>query len=286
MSAAALKPEVADASKPDRRLLNRTILVTPTMAQEWLAKSATNRPLNQRHIETLADAIRRDQWRFSGESIKFNTAGELIDGQHRLNAVIMANKSVYFLVVENVEEDAMAVIDTGRKRTSSDVLGINGYSNTVVVAAAIRTIFGWKRSVEAGGLILSHAQSTEFANKNKQIFRLAEDISSTAKYPRGKLLAVYWLATEAGAYEAEFRDFLNGLGSGAGLPPGSPILALREWYARVKGQRGKVHGNMYLYALIRAWNAYAEGRQLHKIDSQTRPPQITGENLNAIRKFK
>lgn len=286
MTAAKIKPEVAEASRPDRRAMTRQVLVTPDTARDWLSKMTNNRPLNDRHVDNIADAIRRDQYLYSGDTIKFNTKGELIDGQHRLTAVISANKAVHMMIAEGLEEAAMNVIDTGRKRTAGDILSIAGYGSASVVAAAIRKLVAWKRGIDPNSLAFSNAQTFEFAQKNKNIFKMAAEVGQKIKYPRSVLIALYWLATEASAYEEEYKAFLSGMETGVGLPAGSPILCLRDWFARQKTTKGKAHGNTYMFAAIRAWNAFAESRSLSKIDCQSRPAQVTGENLNSNRRFK
>ena len=88
-----------------------------------------------------ADMI-ADNWKLTGESIKFNTNGKMFDGQNRLLAVIEADKirpgiAIEFTVVRGVEPSAMFVIDSGGMRRPADALKIAGVSKYETQKAAL-----------------------------------------------------------------------------------------------------------------------------------------------------
>ena len=64
--------------------------ITPELAAEFLKKNKSNRPLSSKHVIALAGSIERGEWMFTGESIKFSESDTLLDGQHRLSAIVMA----------------------------------------------------------------------------------------------------------------------------------------------------------------------------------------------------
>jgi hypothetical protein len=81
-------------------------LITPMLAEKWLETVPEyQRKIKQRRIDTLALAITKGEWRMNGATIVFNEKGELIDGQHRLHAIVKAGKPVYSLVVRGVPPD-------------------------------------------------------------------------------------------------------------------------------------------------------------------------------------
>lgn len=114
--------------------------ITPDLAKSMLEKNTCNRPLRDRHVLNLASDMLAGRWRENtAETIKLTKAGTLIDGQHRLNAVIKAKKSIRFLVAYNLNADVMDVIDSGVKRTASDVLSMKGVKNYSLCASIIRS---------------------------------------------------------------------------------------------------------------------------------------------------
>lgn len=108
-------------------------IITPDIAKTYLATmdQPNGIPVYQRHLSKnrvyeLAKDIKAGGWRLTHQSIAFNLDGVLIDGQHRMNAVIMANTPIQSWVHRNVPQKAMACIDIGAKRSVCDSLNAQG----------------------------------------------------------------------------------------------------------------------------------------------------------------
>lgn len=116
------------------------ITVTPARAKEYLTKNHSNRPLRPTLVNTYAADMIRGFWvENTGESLKFDKAGNLKDGQHRCHAIIKTNMSFRMSVVTGISDKAMDVIDTGSKRTAADALALHDVKNHTVVAAIIKS---------------------------------------------------------------------------------------------------------------------------------------------------
>src|SRR5689334_16796059 len=122
----------------------RVVLVTPKLAREWLEKNDCNRPLSLATVARYAADMRAGKWELNGETIIFSKRG-LLDGQHRLHAVIEADVSVEMLVVHDVECRAFSTIDSGKARTFADVLGIDGHKNASVLASSVNLLDAYER---------------------------------------------------------------------------------------------------------------------------------------------
>lgn len=116
------------------------ILVTPNVAQAWLDKNAKNRKMSSSHVGKLARDMAKGRWRYSGEAIKFDGAGNLIDGQHRLAACVKADTPFETLVIYNLAGDAQVVLDSGKSRSASDVMSLDGAHYANHLAAACRLL--------------------------------------------------------------------------------------------------------------------------------------------------
>src|SRR4051812_39659069 len=93
------------------------VLIAPKLASEWLRTMVANRPLSQIKAVEYGLAMERGDWVLNGETIKFNDKGNLIDGQHRLQACVLAGKPFQTYVVRGIADDrAFATIDTGKLR--------------------------------------------------------------------------------------------------------------------------------------------------------------------------
>src|SRR3954454_22072526 len=115
--------------------------ISPQRAAEMLAANTSNRPLSKATVRSFAEAMRRGDWLVSHQGIAFDTGGGLVDGQHRLGAVVEADLPVELSVFTDVEPDTFDVLDTGKRRNAADVLAIEGEKSTTLLAAMVRTVW-------------------------------------------------------------------------------------------------------------------------------------------------
>src|SRR5216683_3522813 len=103
------------------------VTITPEMAMNLLEHNTLNRPLNDQHVQRISRQIIDGKWRFNGDTIKIADTNDVLDGQHRLWAVIEAKKPIETIIVYGIARDAFATIDTLRKpRSFADVVALNG----------------------------------------------------------------------------------------------------------------------------------------------------------------
>ena len=99
-----------------------TETITPEIAAEYLKHNTNNRNIRTSHVEYLSNAIKRGEWVLSHQGIAFNEHGVLIDGQHRLQAIIKSGIAVQMLVSRNVGSDVFKVTDGHARRSYGDIL--------------------------------------------------------------------------------------------------------------------------------------------------------------------
>lgn len=118
----------------------KEVFVTPDQATKWLEGNTHNRALRQNVVERYARDIKAGKWRLTHEAIAFGPDGCLIDGQHRLWAIIEANTPARLLVVRGVSLEALRVINSGLVRSTGDHLrlGYNVHASNMEVAIARR----------------------------------------------------------------------------------------------------------------------------------------------------
>lgn len=103
--------------------------ISPAIAELWLKSSVGNRPINKKRVERYAEDMKNGKWRLNGESIKLTKKYELLDGHHRLNAVIKAGVNIKSSVAFGVEKSAMPTIDIGQKRSNSQIFAFEKIKN-------------------------------------------------------------------------------------------------------------------------------------------------------------
>lgn len=248
--------------------------IGPSEAAEMLetGQKVRNRALSQRTVEKYALAMLAGDWQVTGESIKFDKDGQLIDGQHRLSAIVQSGVTIQTVVVRGIEHAAFASMDQGRKRNTSDFLGIHGYANTAILAASAVRLIGYERKGNFRKL-----QSQE-QPRNQEVLAFVQlhhaEIDQGIQIVRrvgfhglaatpSLLAALFVLFVERD--EEDAIGFFEALGSGAGLDEQHPILVLRNTLIQLKsGTRGvsQVDQNLVAALTIKAWNAWREGRSI------------------------
>lgn len=115
--------------------------ITPEIAKTMLGENVNNRRISRDNVNLFAREIRNGEWRFNGEAIKFGKDGRLLDGQHRLLAVIAADKPLTTLVIRGLEDETQQTMDSGKTRTLGDVLTLRGEKNSTQLASLARAVY-------------------------------------------------------------------------------------------------------------------------------------------------
>lgn len=110
----------------DAKITAKVETITPEIAKTMLGENVNNRRISRDNVNLFAREIRNGEWRFNGEAIKFGKDGRLLDGQHRLLAVIAADKPLTTLVIRGLEDETQQTMDSGKTRTLGDVLTLRG----------------------------------------------------------------------------------------------------------------------------------------------------------------
>jgi hypothetical protein len=251
--------------------------ITPDTAKKYLAQNQHNRLVKSRHVDTLAREMTEKRWRMNGQPIVFADSGRLLDGQHRLNAVIQSGETIETIVLRGVSEEAYGTIDQGVKRSAADDLRSMGVPNSIRVAAAARIILLWEKNLPQKEGV-SKFEIAQFVAANPTLAEVVTHVKSkTLPLPPSALAAVGWLAMQTGngQYEDMFYDFCTKLHSGANLSEGSPILTLRNAAMGLrKGASISTDGWFGLCAT--AWNDYAKGKSRKILKSPNWPAEIVG----------
>ena len=120
--------------------------ITPHIAGLYLKFNNNNRPLRKTHIRELASDIMEGNWQVTHQGIAFDITGRLIDGQHRLHAIIEAGVPIQISVTRGCSASSFSILDRGSNRSPSDILGWPK-KITEVIALALRITTGTNPTV-------------------------------------------------------------------------------------------------------------------------------------------
>ncbi len=256
---------------------SRVQTITPDKAEEMLAANTANRPLSRSTVRAFADAMRRGDWLVTHQGIAFDTDGTLVDGQHRLAAVIEAGEPIEMTVFTEVEPHTFDVLDTGKRRNAADVLAIEGEKSTRTLASMVRTIWLYYNrpdtSWSGGGAGVTNHQVVQTLAAHprlREYVQLGEDISTETGMMRSAAGAAAYLVEQGNrGKKARLADWHEGIIEGAGLRKNDPRLVFRRamfGMARRQGapqRRRDTREQVALY--LKAFNAWAAGETLNQL---------------------
>jgi hypothetical protein len=265
-------------------ILNAAVItITPQLARQWLdsTDNSIQRRLSLPHVVYLAKEMKNGHWDLNGQPIQIDKNGNVVNGQHRLNACIESGCNFQSLVVFNVETSAIKTIDEGAKaRGISDFLDIRYNAKySIPAAAAIRMIVfwdsGWRKTLGRGGtsmknsstsLKLSPAEAEAFIKDNPGFFEFIAEASSLHQageniVPKSLFCGLLWLVERENPVHA--RAFFAKLAIGADIPMTSPVLYLRNWLREHKGGY-KYSRGLQIGMIIKCFNYYAKGVEVVK----------------------
>ena len=260
--------------------------ITPAQAEAYLAiNMESNRHLSDHRVASIAAAIRRGEWKLNGQAIQFSSSGALVDGQHRLAAIVRSGRSVPCAVVRGVAPSAISTLDCGRSRSLSDVLALDGYRNCHSLAATLTLIHSWESgtlSVVGGGRARrTPAEILSVARRHPEV---EEHIGALYFHPnilrpfrRAYAVFARWAMFQANATQA--RRFWQVIESGVADEKYPIALRVRERILReCMGTRNFVRDGTLLALMIKAWNATMLGEDLRvlKFGEEEEFPSVFG----------
>ncbi len=136
--------------------------ITPALASEWLDNRADNRRLRRGTVETYANDMQHGVWRLTHQGIALNERGQVIDGQHRLAAIVLSGITLDMWVAYGLDSSTQLDMDRHAKRMVSDSLRVvYGTSvHTMVVAIANSMRRGSRRASGRGDARAMTAEET------------------------------------------------------------------------------------------------------------------------------
>lgn len=254
----------------DATLTSGVEVITPELAEQWLLANQHNRHIRQRMVDLLAEAIKRGEWQLNGDAIRFAEDGTLLDGQHRLWAIVFADQPVESVVIRGLPNEVQDTMDMGMRRGLKDVLALRGYSDASQLAAALNLLYRVQQgSVRSGrGSVPTVAQALQLIEDNPGLMTAVKKSNLVRRggvsIPNSVLSVAYhqFSSLEDDKVSEDVEEFYARLADGVELKAKSPILALRRQVDSAQHQHAKPSSVWYHAILIKAWNHYRLGNEV------------------------
>lgn len=242
----------------------KIVTITPEEATHLLESNGCNRPLNEAHVKRIAKQIEDGKWRFNGDTIKISSTNDILDGQHRLWAIIMSETPVQTIVVRGIEADAFATIDTLRKpRSGSDVLALVGVTNhRSAISVGLQWLIRWQRKTleeyRAPANRIENSDIEQAYRDNQGIARAAERANKLRGVANpGLFTFFYYVLSNRNPDLAERMMHTMENPSGVGID--DPFFRLRAYFLN---QHSRKDALISIALMIKAANSAHKGKDV------------------------
>lgn len=210
--------------------------ITPEIATQMLLDNVHNRRLNAKRVQTLMSDMKNGNWTESPQPICFDTQNKLIDGQHRLSAVVRSGVPVVMTIAYDVPRSA--VIDKGLERSTGDALFMRGVISEEMSKRDAQAVVNRYLSICVGASranTLSDTSKVDFINQNAAYIAKAISISRIgggrdAICKRAGIQAAILGALMSGVPEEKLIAFARVVNSGfMEFPNQSSAIILRNY---------------------------------------------------------
>jgi len=237
------------------------ITVTPVMAQRYLERNDTNRSVTKSRVDNYVTQIRNGDWVINGETIIISESGQLLNGQHRLAAVVKSGVNVDMMFIFNIDKDNFDTIDSGKNRGAGDILAINGMPKSLasMVAVAAKTNLKYKNTgvlnAQMSGL-LTPAHVADEAESDGVYTDAAKFINSYGRHfmhiSKGRLCFLVYRFFKID--RAFTEEWLHGFITGEDLHSGDYRMWIRDRFIKDSTATRKMSKDDRDYLVIKAWH--------------------------------
>lgn len=261
----------------------KKILITPDLAKKYLAANVDNRSISRKLVAQFSRNMLNGNWADNGQTIVLDHNGDLIDGQHRLSAIVMSGCPQTMIVVEGIQRKDRDTIDAGRARTAGDNLRMAGMHHVTATAAAARLLIAAKSGVSYNQP--STREIFSFLDKHPEIVTSAAAVSSMKSVytviPHRVLVPWHFLINNKSTRTDLAQDAIDVLVTGVPSYKDDAIHSLRERAIKAsKHEFSTRDGAFYFFSTMNAaWNNFITQTPIRNTKIRTALVQISGFNM-------
>lgn len=243
-------------------------LITAKQAEMYLQLNTSNRPLRKTLVGQYARDMADGRWKLTHQGVAFNCDGTLLDGQHRLAAIVQSGVAVQMLVARGVDSRSQLVMDDHAKRSAGDALSLARKEK--ITQQHVAVIRACVELTNAGGRVnrFTKQQLDEVIDKFRPAIdfveaRMPNSERGVTSAPVKAAIALAWYYVADVDRLAVFCDVLTG----KTLPDGDgdrAAVVLREWLLRTGMQAENSRREGFKKAQ-RAIVAFAERKDIGKL---------------------
>jgi hypothetical protein len=247
----------------------RYVIITPSFANYLMKhRNPRNRKINKTRVNLFTNSMLNDKWRFNGDTIRFDYNGDMLDGQHRLLAIINSNKSQVVTLISGLDPSVFDSIDVGGKRSGSDTLSVNNVPSPTLTASVVKFIFAFEHNkYSANRNTVRNLANDEI----HQYYTALNDVDASVRFvgkmvKRGQHLltpsmlgGLHYILAQNDVDNA--NDFLEKVYLGTNVDEDSYIYSLRNKLVKAKFDKNfKITNKVLIESISYVWKKCKEGK--------------------------
>lgn len=237
--------------------------ITPEMAKKMLLKNFCNRGISIRHRDRMVRAMRSGEFRHTHQGIAFDTIGNLVDGQHRLAAIVESGITQTMQVTYNVPTENRSMIDgQSRPRSVRDSLVMDQFFLSSRDAVSLARM--WMELLGECGPALHEIK--DFMDEHSEAIEFACKVAGSHKTLRHAcILAMMAIGFEQG-YHQDIEAWAEVVKTGVTSEPWqSSATRFRDWWMVNPHTGGGSKRNEYCRRIYSSMSAWVGRRSLSKL---------------------
>ena len=272
--------KIENLLEPATSIETSIVTITPEIAQKLLDNTdmRIQRSKNWKHVKFLCKEMLSGNWALNGDAIRQDVDGNIIDGQHRLDACIRSKVSIDTLFVKGLPTQSITTIDIGsRTRKFSDILEMTRkqkfkYASSISSTAKFVNMFNHNRIAVTGSekhyrSALSGNDFLRWLDENPEIF---ESVSNSMRMRSNgdKLIKANVFCGLKYIFDKlnleKSNLFFQQLSDGVGLKSTDTIYTLRKKIISSKTSNTRINHKSLVLMICRCWNAFVKGQSTNK----------------------
>ena len=244
----------------EQNIVTSVETITPESATSWLRANRNNRPVRRSHVNFLASEILAGNWQINGQAIVIAEDEQVLDGQHRLLAVIEAGQQIQSLVVYGISGDAFKTIDTSAVRSNSDALCLHYNEMPKYIVQAAANAVKWCKRLERGNLKstkkVSNTDIIEYVNAHPSLLECASILNSYPHDARPVAISCGTACYDIFARKSQdlASEFMRKVYTGEGIDRGDVEYILRIALMKDATRTVKLPTDAKVRMMVKAWN--------------------------------
>lgn len=251
------------------------VTFTPERSKSALENNTRNRKLKANsQLPILMEAMENGEWDDNVETISFTKDNILSNGQHRFESSVRSGSTFRNLVTYGISDRAQRKQDRGASRKLDEDLYIDGFKNTIHLAAIIRVLYFLdvknltiknilNRSIDTVTVADSVFYDYFYEHKNeiieKERFTASVAKSVACLEVPGGIVNVLSIKFDR-INKEDAKCFWERLSDGFTTIENDPIIVLRNKLIKNKDNNQHKLSNIVMAALIiKTWNLYMKG---------------------------